>query len=190
MYYYLHGMIAYHFDSSIVVECSGVGYDVLVSHPDEFPIGEILFVYVVYINNENEQYFVGFKTMQEKQMFLALTSVKGIGPKTALQALSSTSVDRLSTAINNQDVAFLMRLPGIGKKSSSQLILDLKGKLMMLQSASSITLNHEMDIAKDGLKSFGFKESEIKNALMEINDTNLTADEYLKLALKKLNKNG
>lgn len=187
MYYYLHGMITFHTADSIVVECGGVGYDVMVSHPDEFPIGETLFIFVSYVHNENEQYFVGFKTLEEKNMYLSLTSVKGIGPKTALTALSSTSVERLANAIENSDTAFLMRLPGIGKKSAGQLILDLKGKLMMLDTTSR-TLNAEMDVAKDGLKSLGFKESEIKNALAQINETNLSADEYLRLALQILNQ--
>lgn len=186
MYYYLHGLIAFHTEGSIVIECSGVGYDVMVSHPDEFPIGETLFVYVSLIQNEKEQFFVGFKTLEEKKMYLSLTSVKGIGPKTAMQALSSTSVERLSNAIENSDSAFLTRLPGIGKKSASQLILDLKGKLMMLDVSK--TLNKEMDTAKEGLKSLGFKESEIKDMLNQISDPNLSADEYLKKALNLLNK--
>lgn len=120
-------------------------------------------------------------------MYLSLTSVKGIGPKTALQALSSTSVDRLSHAIENSDSAFLMRLPGIGKKSASQLILDLKGKLLMLDTSAK-TLNKEMDTAKEGLKSLGFKENEIQKALSQINKTDLSADEYLKEALLILNQ--
>ncbi len=187
MYYYLHGMITFHIGDSIVVECGGVGYDVLVSHCDDFPIGETLFVYVCHVQNENESYFVGFKTMEEKKMYLSLTSVKGIGPKTALQALSATSVERLSHAIDTSDSAFLMRLPGIGKKSASQLILDLKGKLTLLDTSSK-TLNKEMDAAKEALKNFGFKESEINMALSRISDMNLSADEYLKQALFLLNK--
>jgi holliday junction DNA helicase RuvA len=187
MYYYLHGMITFHIEDKIVVECSGVGYDVLVSHTDDFPIGETLFVYVCHIQNENESYFVGFKTMEEKKMFLSLTSVKGIGPKTALQALSATSVERLANAIDHSDSAFLMRLPGIGKKSASQLILDLKGKLMLFDGSAK-TLNKEMDVAKEGLKSLGFKESEINKALASINETNLSAQDYMKVALQLLNK--
>lgn len=186
MYYYLHGLISLHNEDSIIVECSGIGYDVLVSHPSDFPIGEIMYVYVTYIQNENEQYFVGFPTLAEKKMFSALTSVKGIGPKTAIQALASTSVERLAYAIEHEDSSFLMRLPGIGKKSSSQLILDLKGKLMLLDS-SSRTLNKEMDAAREGLKAFGFKENEIKEVLNSITEMNLTADEYLKKALIILN---
>ncbi len=186
MYYYLHGIITLHTSDSLVVECGGVGYDVMVAHPEDFPIGETMFVYVSLVSNENESYFVGFQTLQEKKMYLALTSVKGIGPKTALTCLSSTSVERLADAIENQDSSFLMRLPGIGKKSASQLILDLKGKLLLLD-ASSKTLNKEMDTAREGLKSLGFKEAEINEALNQISENDLTADQYLKKALLLLN---
>lgn len=188
MYYYLHGLVTFHTKDSIVIECGGVGYDVLVPHADEFPIGETLFVYVSYVHNENEEYFVGFKTQREKDLYTDLTSVKGIGPKTALGALAATSAERLSQAIDDGNEAFLMRLPGIGKKSASQIILDLKGKLATLESANSDTLNAEMDAAKEGLKSLGFKEKEIKDALARIEETDLTADEYLKRALVLLKK--
>lgn len=189
MYYYLHGMITFHTPNSIVIECSGVGYDVNVSHPDEFPIGETLFVFVSYISNENEQYFVGFKTLEEKNLYNALTSVKGIGPKTALAAMGETSVYRLSEAINKADDVFLMRLPGIGKKSASQIILDLKGKLTMMESESNVTLSKNMDLALQGLKNYGFKDKEIKDALLSINEKDLTVEDYLKKALVILSKN-
>ena len=103
MYYYLHGRISQHLKDSIVVDVNGIGYDVLVSHPDEFPIGEFLFVYVCYIHNDKEEYFVGFKSREEKELFLKLTSVQGIGPKTALGVLSNSSVGRLVKAIDESD---------------------------------------------------------------------------------------
>lgn len=189
MYYYLHGIIALHTKNSIVIECGGVGYDVLVTHVDEFPIGETLFVYVCYVHNENEEYFVGFKTLKEKELYLALTSVKGIGPKTALSCLSTTSCDRLSDAIERADDVFLMRLPGVGKKSASQIILDLKGKLTMMVSEESYTLSKNMDLAKEALKSMGFKEKEIKDALSQIQDKDLSAEDYIRIALPLLNRN-
>ena len=188
MYYYLHGMITFHTADSIVIECGGVGYDVLVSHQDEFPIGEILFVFVSYVHTENEQYFVGFKTLEEKNLYMALTSVKGIGPKTALSAMASTTVDRLSSAISSSDEGFLMRLPGIGKKNASQIILDLKNKLVMFDTKDSLSLNTNMETAKEALKMYGFKEKEIKDVLLQIHDKDLTADEYLKRALILLGK--
>lgn len=189
MYYYLHGIIAMHTKDSIIVECGGVGYDVVVTHPDEFSIGETLFVFVHYVHSENEQYFIGFKTLKEKELFQALISVKGIGPKTALSCMRATSCERLSTAIQEADVGFLMHLPGVGKKFVSQIILDLKGKLSMVVSEETYTLSKNMDLAKEGLKTMGFKEKEIKDALLQIDETDLSTEEYIRRALAYLNNN-
>lgn len=188
MYYYLHGRISQHLKDSIVVDVNGIGYDVLVSHPDEFPIGEFLFVYVCYIHNDKEEYFVGFKSREEKELFLKLTSVQGIGPKTALGVLSNSSVGRLVKAIDESDANYLRRLPNIGKKSASQIILDLRGKLQLIGGRNSTTRNENRDKAFGALKeTYGFKDSELKKVFSEINDTTLSVSDYLRLALKRLN---
>lgn len=189
MYNYLHGVITFHTKTGIVIECSGVGYDVMVGHPEDFDIGETTFVFVDFVSNENEQYFVGFKTIEEKRLYLALTSVKGIGPKTALGAISSTSVVRLSDAIEHSDDIFLMRLPGIGKKNASQIILDLKGKLTIFESDDAIALNANMELAIEALKNYGFKEKEIKNVLLKINEKDLAVEQYVLKALSLLGRN-
>lgn len=186
MYYYLHGLVTFHLKDEIVIECGGIGYDVMVSRPEDFPIGENMFVFVCYFSHEDEQYFVGFKTLEEQKMFLSLNSVKGIGPKTALNAISATSTQRLNDAILQGDVAFLMRLPGIGKKNASQIVLDLKGKLSVLDLDSK-TLNQNEDEALNALRNLGFKEQEARNALLSISDTDLTTEEYISRALRILN---
>ena len=188
MYYYLHGRISQHLKDSIVVDVNGIGYDALVSHPDEFPIGEFLFVYVCYIHNDKEEYFVGFKSREEKELFLKLTSVQGIGPKTALGVLSNSSVGRLVKAIDESDANYLRRLPNIGKKSASQIILDLRGKLQLIGGRNSTTRNENRDKAFEALKeTYGFKDNELKKVFSEINDTTLSVSDYLRLALKRLN---
>ena len=186
MYYYLHGLITFHLKDEIVIECGGIGYSVLVAHPDEFPIGETMFVFVCYFSHDEDQYFVGFRTLEEKNMFVSLTSVKGIGPKTALAAISATSVQRLNDAILKGDVAFLMRLPNIGKKNASQIVLDLKGKLS-LPDFGSKTLNKNEDDALAALCSLGFKEQEAKAALFSLENDSLTTEEYIAQALRILN---
>jgi Holliday junction DNA helicase RuvA len=187
MYYYLHGMITMHTATSIVVECHGVGYDCLVSHPEDYPIGESLFVFVSYYCHEDDQFFVGFKTMEEKDLYQKLISVKGIGPKTALAALSASSVNRLQDAINNSEENYLIRLPGIGRKNASQIILDLKGKLT-LPSTITNTGEKNLDLAYDGLKGLGFKDKEIQEAFDSITERGLSVQEYMSLSLKALNR--
>lgn len=184
MYYYLHGIVTLHFDSSIVIECSSIGYDLLVAHVEDFPIGELQFVYVCYYSNENEQYLVGFKSLHEKELFLKLTSVKGLGPKTALNIFKVSTVDRIETAIKENDENYLISLPSIGRKTATQIILDLKGKLV----SSSILNEKNVSLAYDGLIQLGFKDKEIKDALNKINNKNLTVEEYISLALKEMSK--
>ncbi len=187
MYYYLHGLIGMHTKDSVVVECQGVGYDVLVAHVDEFPIGETMFVFVCFVHNENEQYFVGFKSLLEKNLFESITSVKGIGPKTALNMFKATSAQRLRLAIEQSDTLFLMKVPGIGKKTASQIILDLKGHLEMADLEAK-TIDKNLDDATEVLRSLGFKEKEIKDAISSIDQRGLSVEQYTQIALKNLNK--
>lgn len=187
MYYYLHGLISYHLKNSIVIDCAGVGYEVLVCDVDEFPIGETMYVFVSYFAHEDDQYFVGFKTLEEKKMFTLLTSVKGVGPKTALNMIAATSVQRLNDAILNGDANFLMRLPNIGKKTASQILLDLKGQLLMPQLDVK-TYSDEMDDALSALKNLGFKESKAMDALNQIEKNDCTTEEYITSALRILNQ--
>ncbi len=187
MYYYLHGLITMHSKDSIVVECSGVGYEVVVSHPEDFPIGETMFVFTCLYSHEDEQYLVGFKTIEEKELYNQLVSVAGIGPKTAISILSASSLYRLKDAINRGDTFYLTSLPGIGRKNASQIILDLKGKLSDDDLATS-TGEKNLDLAYDGLKGLGFKANEIKSAFNEIEERNLSVEEYVARALRILNR--
>ncbi len=189
MYHYFHGMITMHLDNAIVVECHGVGYECLVSHPEDFPIGETMFVFVCFFVHDNEQYLVGFKTKEEREFFLKLTSVSGVGTKTAMNLLSNSSVERLASAIEKSDQSYLMGMPGIGKKTASQIILDLKGKLVIPVSTRSFS-EKNMELAYEGLKGLGFKVKEIEEALNQIPERNLSVEDYMTKCLRLLNKNG
>ncbi len=185
MYYYLHGMVTMHIEDKIVVECNGIGFECLVAHPDDFPIGETMFVFTSHYLHDDEQYLIGFRTLEQRRIFLKLTSVSGVGPKTALSLLASTSVDRLKKAIDESDQSFLVRLPGIGKKTASQIILDLRGKLV---EAPSKETDAEVALAYDGLKNLGFQVREIDEAFSQIPERGLKVDEYMTRALRILNR--
>ncbi len=186
MYYYLHGLVAMHLKNSIVVECGGIGYECLVSHVDEFPIGEILFVYVYQVINENDNYLIGFKTNAEKSLFISLISVKGIGPKSALNALSFTSCERLSRAIDEADELFLTKIPGLGRKSASQIILDLKGKLN-IENINYFAQGENYDLVCSALKNLGFKDKEIKEAIGTFDLNKMSIESAISSALRILN---
>ncbi len=189
MYYYLHGIVTLHNKSSAVIECQGVGYDFLCSNIDDFPIGEVMFVYIYHYQKEDGNYFIGFKTLDEKNVFSSLVSVKGIGTKLALSILANSNIETLKEAIKQSDTKYFEKIPGIGKKSAIQIILDLKGKIndYVLDVYSN---NKNKETARQALKKLGFTDTKITVAFAQITDENCSEQEYIKKALKILSSYG
>ena len=192
MYYYLKGTIVEQGENYIVIDVGGIGYQVLVMHPQDFPLFELVLVYVAHIVREDEEYFVGFKDLQEKKVFNQLISVKGIGPRTALTALRGISIDDFIACIQNEDIKRLKKLEGIGPKAASQIILDLKGSLsdfgVISSKTTKKTMNKNQEEAMQGLKVLGFKVKEIEECFERINDDSLTTEEYIRNGLRMLRK--
>ena len=192
MYYYLKGTIVEQGENYIVIDVGGIGYQVLVMHPQDFPLFELVLVYTLHIVREDEEYFVGFKDLQEKKVFNQLISVKGIGPRTALTALRGISIDEFIACIQNEDIKRLKKLEGIGPKAASQIILDLKGSLsdfgVVSSKTTKKTMNKNQEEAMQGLKVLGFKVKEIEECFERINDDSLTTEEYIRTGLRMLRK--
>lgn len=189
MYYYLHGLIALHNKNSVVIECQGVGYECLVARISDFPLGEVMYVYVYHYIREDENIFVGFKSLEEKDIYSSLNTVKGVGIKTALSILSVYSSIEIKEAIKKSDVKFFQKVPGIAIKTAQQIILDIKGKLKD-SNIGIIELNKNKDVAKNALIALGYRDNDVIEILNNIKDENLTEQEYTKLALQKINNNG
>ncbi len=192
MYYYLKGRIVCVFDTSIVIDVNGVGYEVLVIDSTSFEINDELIIYIVHILREDEEFFVGFKSLEEKDLFNKLISCKGVGPKTALSALRGISINDFISAIENEDVIRLKKLDGIGQKAASQIILDLKGSLTNFSvnkvEQKNIVRNRNKDDAIIGLKNLGFKQKEIEKCLNSISDETLSTEEYITSVLRMMRK--
>jgi holliday junction DNA helicase RuvA len=131
---YLHGQLAEAAPTHVVIDCHGVGYAVFIplSSYDKLPPrgGEVkLLTYHHVVAQDGTQQLFGFATPEEREMFLLLISISGIGPKLALNILSSTSISALRNAIASGDTATLSTLRGIGKKTAERLIVELKDKV-------------------------------------------------------------
>ena len=137
---------------------------------------------------EDEFVLYGFVSKEEKELFLKLISVKGVGPKSAISMLSKASPESIIQAIETTNTGFLKKLPGIGPKAAQQIILDLKGQLKFDTPKASIKENVDLQEAREALKGFGFKASEIDNALSKLNDQSLKVDEYIVKALALLRR--
>lgn len=184
MYEYIKGIVTMIESNHIVVECNSIGYLIYVGNPYSYNIGEEYKVFVYQHVREDEISLYGFKSMDEKDMFLRLINVKGLGCKMALPMLASGSVDTLWNAIEGENVFYLKKFPKIGDKVARQIILDLRGKISrsnQLVDEKSFTELIEV------LKGLGYKQADIKKILNNI-DVNMTIEEQIKEALKLLLK--
>ena len=183
MIYFLKGKIALIENDSVIIDVNNVGYQVLVSHLDKYQVGEDVLMYTYNVVREDENYLIGFKDVEEKNVFLSLIKVKGLGPKTVIGALSATTPNDVINAISSNNVAFLKKLPGLGAKAAGQIILDLKGEL-----TGSKGNPKQYEEVYDALKSLGFKGAAIDRVLATINEPNATTEEILRIALSRLKK--
>lgn len=187
MIYGLKGSVAATSKDSVVIDVHDVLYELLVSRSEEWKIGDTVSAFAYEVYGEDEHYLVGFLSRLEREAFLSLIEVKGIGPKTALNALKATTPDELYKAIAANNTSYLKKLPGIGPKAAAQIILDLKGVLAKTDSKGNPA---QFDEVRQALKQLGFKVHDIEEALSSINEPNLTNEEVLRLALRALRKEG
>lgn len=184
MIYFLRGKVAVIHEDFIVLDVRDVGYQMLVSHIDEYSLGEEVLMYTYNVVREDENYLVGFRTIEEKDVFLSLIRVKGLGPKTVIGALSATTPNDVVNAIASNNVAYLKKLPGIGAKAAGQIILDLKGEL----TGGSKGNPKQYEDVYDALKSLGFKGAAIDRVLATINEPEASTEDILRIALSRLKK--
>lgn len=181
MFYYFKGKIVLIESDYVVIDVNNVGYQVLVTRASDFILNEETTIYTYQVVREDEQYLVGFKTIEEKNVFLSLIKVKGLGPKTAMNALGGTTPKELIAAISSNNVAYLKKLPGLGAKAASQIILDLKGELTGDKGNPK-----QYEEVYESLKALGFKGAAIDRVLATINEPEATTEEIIKIALRKL----
>ena len=181
MIYFLKGKVKEIGEDSVVIDVHDVGYQFLVSHVDEYKLEEEVFVYTYNVVREDENYLIGFKNKEEKEVFLSLIKVKGLGPKTVINALSATTPNEVISAISSNNVAFLKKLPGLGAKAAGQIILDLKGEL-----TGSKGNPKQYEEIYEALKTLGFKGAAIDRVLATINEPGASNEDILRIALKKL----
>ena len=185
MYSYLMGKVTEVESTYITVDVNGCGYLVYTPNPYAFKEMEDVKVYIYQVIREDENSLYGFKTKEEKDMFLKLISVKGLGPKMALPMLATGSIPGIMDAINRENILYLKKFPKIGDKVAKQIILDLKGKISNIDVSSTSNSNYEELI--EVLKGLGYKEKDVKGIVPKV-DANLSIENQVKEALKLLLK--
>lgn len=202
MYEYIKGMITHIYPSYLVVENHGLGYHLLMANPFRFTDyqGKETTIYLYQNVSQDDINLFGFKDREEKELFLKLIGVSGIGPKSALAILANEDHVGLVHAIEQEDTTFLQKFPGVGKKTASQIVLDLKGKLSELtlekyEGNTSASLKKEnksnpaLEEAVEALYALGYGQREVKKARSALEDMQeMTTDAYIREALRLLMK--
>ena len=187
---FMKGKVFSYNAESVILENNGIGYRIFMPDASTLVLNQEVLIYTYQQFREDATILYGFQKQEEHDLFVRLISVKGIGPKIAISAMSAASTNTIIAAIENGDAAALKRLPGIGAKAASQIILDLKGKLVENESnKTEKAINPNLQDAIDALKSLGYKNSEIHSIMKDLNkEKDKSVDEYIRLALSLMLK--
>ncbi len=183
---YIKGTIHSYTSDSVIVDHNGMGYRVVMANPSKYVLKEEVCIFTYQHIREDAQILFGFSSIQDHDLFLRLISVKGIGPKIAMQALGASTSTQIISNIEAGDVAALKALPGIGPKAASQIVLDLKGKLV--ESSDIKEVNVALQEAMDALKALGYKPNELQSIRKELSKELLSVDGYVRKALSLMLK--
>ena len=200
MYAFIEGEVCEKLNGSLVLLASGVGWQLNCSNNTlqaAPPVGEIMRCYTYLSVREDAMELFGFATREEKEMFLQLTSVSGIGPKTALGVLGAMPLRDLNLAILLGDVNALSRAPGIGKKTAQRIALELKDKISQADvsaaaapsqgAVSAAALSSDaVTEAIEALIALGYSSTEARNAISQIKDQTDKPEELIRLALRAM----
>ncbi len=186
---FIRGTVYSFTSDTLIIDNNGIGYLIYFSHPEKLTLGEEIMIFIYQHFRDDGTVLYGFLSTDELNLFEKLITVKGLGPKTAMTILGKGSYDNLIQAIENGDINYLRKIPTVGNKTASQIILDLKGKLVESDNNNNVKENILLKEAIEGLKSLGYKNFEINQISNELTKMNLqTVDEYLKEGLKLLMK--
>ena len=199
MYAFIEGEVCEKLNGTLVLLASGVGWQLNCSNNTlqaAPPLGEKMRCWTCLSVREDAMELFGFATREEKEMFLQLTSVSGIGPKTALGVLGAMPLRDLNLAILLGDVNALSRAPGIGKKTAQRIALELKDKISQSDvsaaapaqgAAAAPALNPDaVTEAIEAMIALGYTSTEARNAVSQVRDRTDKPEELIRLALRSL----
>jgi holliday junction DNA helicase RuvA len=168
---------------SLLIDVNGVGYEVQTASTGAFRVGESVELFVYTVVRADAILLYGFNSLADREFFELLLVTPGVGPSTALAALRTMTTGELAQAIESDDVKRVATIPGIGPKTASRIVLELKGKFFAVADQAVSATNAPTSVIDDALRSLGYSNQEIRQAL---EDVELPSDESaaLRLALQ------
>ena len=183
----------------IILNVNGVGYDVETSLQSFFQLenlSDIISLHIHTVVREDALLLYGFLDIKERSLFRELIKVNGIGPKAAINILSSVSPQEFIQAIEQQNAILLTKLPGIGKKTAERLVIEMKDRISNLftdiplaatdSNTATKPLANDQDEAISALLALGYKAQEASRAVKQVNDGSLNCEQMIRQALSLL----
>lgn len=197
MFAYINGIIKEKMNNTVVLDVNGLGYEIFASNNtlDSLPpINEVATVYTYLHVREDAYLLFGFATKQEKEVFLKLISVSGVGAKTAIQILSGITPNNLINAIMLNDIKTISSVKGLGKKTAERIIVELKNNLGELQGLAAIPLMNYMEAvsssaseeAVEALVSMGLTKMEAVKLVSLVATAEDTTERIIEKALRNM----
>lgn len=202
---YLKGKLLEKEANTVIVDVGGVGYEVMIPLSTFYELGEVgeeielrIFTYV----REDTLQLFGFKTLREREIYLKLISVQGIGAKSGISMLSGMSADEIIVAIRTDNLARLTSIPGVGKKTAERLVIELRDKLNDLTSGAAqqqlntgtsgaaVSVDAVYDDALSALTNLGYQRNAAEKALKQAvqDGTEMSVQKLLRKSLQLLAK--
>lgn len=187
----LFGIVREIEDNLVIIDVNNIGYEVYCPHINKLSLNQSIMLYTYLQITQDNWNLYGFISKFDLDVFKQLIKVKGIGPKIALSILTKIESKTLIEAIYNQDLEYLKKIPGIGNKSASQIMLDLKGKLVI---SDDLVVKKNNNVWPDyindtllALNSLGYRQNECYNIVdILLNSKIENVSELVKIALKHL----
>ena len=186
----LHGKIIEKQPPEMVLDVQGIGYEILLPMTSFYDLPQLgeettIFTHLLF----------GFAQKQDRTLFRELIKTNGVGPKLALAILSAMSVSQFANAVENEELAKLTKIPGIGRKTAERLLVELKGKFKGMaqgdffveQSHDKIVVSSQVDPAdeaRDALIALGYKPADAEKMIKKVNKSGTTSEQLIREALK------
>jgi Holliday junction DNA helicase RuvA len=198
---YLSGKLLEKEANSVLIDAGGVGYEVTIPLSTFYELGEVgtdvqlrIFTHV----REDALQLFGFKTTRERELYLKLISVQGIGAKSGITMLSGMSADEIVAAIRTENIARLTAIPGVGKKTAERLVIELRDKVGEMAATAAAGANagagaqpggdEAFDDALSALVNLGYQRNAAEKALQQVikEGADLNVQKLLRQALQRL----
>ena len=194
MYSYIIGVITEVHENYIVLENNNIGYKIFITDffRDNVSAFDEYKVYTEFVEREDASILYGFSSQKERELFNLLTDVTSIGPKYAMNILSTMTVDECKTAIITDDIKLLTQAPGVSKKTASRIILELKEKIEKDFVPSEKPVNKEVkksndsEFAREALLQLGYFKNDVDAFIENTDISGLSIEDIMKKAMKSL----